>query len=497
MEQEKSYPSHSENGRGTVITFYSYKGGTGRSMALANSACHIASRLEGDSRVLVIDWDLEAPGLHRYFAGNEDFEGPPGILNYFEELRSLLLKDPARYDALSTPGGWRVLDRAVPLRKHILGDIVPKVDLLAAGQFDESYNRILSSLDWQQLYRDYPAVFDAFHELLANRYEYVLIDSRTGLTDIAGICTGLLPEKLVAVFTPNRQSLDGLIEVLEVTLKYRKRSDDVRPLAVFPLPSRIDASEELLKRTWRAEYQGAFEKLFKEVYDLEDIDLNNYLDEVQIPHKSYYAYGEKISVLDERADALSLRRAFESFTDRLTALDHPWEVQSERVPSKPAELAGRGRLAHLYYGFAFNLTTTLASSWLVLGSLRFVRGSPLENGLGFSGLLLYFSAWSSLGSQVLAYTALTSLFLGQREVTRRVVWWIVTRPLLGGIFGAVAGVPWWVLLASVGASPGMFAFLTVLSFALGILSEPATRRLTALVESALEKVEHKKGSATF
>jgi hypothetical protein len=40
----------------------------------------------------------------------------------------------------------------------------------------------------------------------------VLIDSRTGLTDIRGICTMLMPEKLVVVFTPNRQSLTGVID---------------------------------------------------------------------------------------------------------------------------------------------------------------------------------------------------------------------------------------------------------------------------------------------
>src|SRR5262245_29450273 len=51
---------------GQVITFYSYKGGTGRSMALANVACLLVQRQSG-RRVLAVDWDLEAPGLHRYF----------------------------------------------------------------------------------------------------------------------------------------------------------------------------------------------------------------------------------------------------------------------------------------------------------------------------------------------------------------------------------------------------------------------------------------------
>src|ERR1051326_8441520 len=50
--------------RGRIATFYSYKGGTGRSMALANFAWIMAA---SGKRVLAIDWDLEAPGLHRYF----------------------------------------------------------------------------------------------------------------------------------------------------------------------------------------------------------------------------------------------------------------------------------------------------------------------------------------------------------------------------------------------------------------------------------------------
>jgi cellulose biosynthesis protein BcsQ len=43
-----------------ICTFYSYKGGVGRSMALANAA-HILAQF--GLRVLMIDFDLEAPGL--------------------------------------------------------------------------------------------------------------------------------------------------------------------------------------------------------------------------------------------------------------------------------------------------------------------------------------------------------------------------------------------------------------------------------------------------
>src|SRR3954466_8650371 len=52
---------------GDIVTFYSYKGGTGRTMALANIGHILAWQLPPYRKVLMIDWDLEAPGLHRYF----------------------------------------------------------------------------------------------------------------------------------------------------------------------------------------------------------------------------------------------------------------------------------------------------------------------------------------------------------------------------------------------------------------------------------------------
>lgn len=50
-----------------IFTFYSYKGGVGRSLALLNTAYDLVSR---GRHVLIIDMDLEAPGvsgfLHRH-----------------------------------------------------------------------------------------------------------------------------------------------------------------------------------------------------------------------------------------------------------------------------------------------------------------------------------------------------------------------------------------------------------------------------------------------
>src|SRR5262245_62504901 len=72
---------------GNIITFYSYKGGTGRSMAVANVAWILAS---SGKRVLTVDWDLEAPGLHRYytpFLSDKDLTGSDGLIDLLIEFR--------------------------------------------------------------------------------------------------------------------------------------------------------------------------------------------------------------------------------------------------------------------------------------------------------------------------------------------------------------------------------------------------------------------------
>src|SRR5688500_1566192 len=54
---------------GSIVTFYSYKGGVGRSMALANTGVILA---QWGYRVLMIDFDLEAPGLEKFFSSLVD-----------------------------------------------------------------------------------------------------------------------------------------------------------------------------------------------------------------------------------------------------------------------------------------------------------------------------------------------------------------------------------------------------------------------------------------
>jgi eukaryotic-like serine/threonine-protein kinase len=235
-----------------VITFYSYKGGTGRTMALANIACLLGQGLTDGKRVLAIDWDLEAPGLHHYLAGQGDSDAlcqRAGVVELFTSLQKELNKaDDTNNEEDSIS---KTMVDAIPIADFIRPALAPNVDLMPAGCMDEKYQSRLIALDWEGMYKRCPGIYRSFARRLAREYAMVLLDSRTGMTDISGICTTLLPDKLVVVFTPNRQSLTGIEALIRRSTEYRQGSKDLRPLMVYPLPSRIDNQFETLRNQWR------------------------------------------------------------------------------------------------------------------------------------------------------------------------------------------------------------------------------------------------------
>ena len=326
--------------RGKVITFYSYKGGTGRSMALANTA-YLLARRSDVRRVLAIDWDLEAPGLHHYLSSvstGSIRDLGQGVIELFCDIAKKI-KDDGRGETVSEDRTEELLN-AIALNEFIVQTKIKKVDLLPVGRIDTDYAERVAKFDWRGLFEAAPSLIRVFAERLAQHYDYVLVDSRTGLNDISGICTALLPDQLVFVFTPNNQSIDGGIDVLEKTANYRRKSDDLRPLVIFPLQSRIEMSEPQLFASWRfgsespndqrVGYQQRFESLFTDTYGLPQCDLKDYFDEVQIQYVPRYSFGEELAVITEQGQGarLSLSRSYAAFADVLASQKVPWNVKA-------------------------------------------------------------------------------------------------------------------------------------------------------------------------
>ncbi len=93
-----------------------------------------------------------------------------------------------------------------------------RVWIMPAGRPDGAYAARLNSIDWQRLYEEregyllFEDLKEQWKKLLAPHY--VLIDSRTGHTDVGGICTRQLPDAVVILFFPNEQNLCGLSKVV-------------------------------------------------------------------------------------------------------------------------------------------------------------------------------------------------------------------------------------------------------------------------------------------
>ncbi|MBH1945396.1 AAA family ATPase [Erythrobacter sp. YJ-T3-07] len=206
-----------------VTTFYSYKGGVGRTMALANVAALLA---EIGRRVLVVDFDLEAPGVPSY-GSLTAAAGKPGIVDYV-----------CHY--LDTNEVPEVADYIVPCQLDNGRDIW----VLPAGDNTRpEYAEQFAKIDWGYLYaeREGAELLDdmkvQWEEFDGQGFDYVLIDSRTGNTDIGGICTRQLPDAVAILFMPTRQNTDGLVPIVDLIRTERKRSG--REIDLIFCPSNI------------------------------------------------------------------------------------------------------------------------------------------------------------------------------------------------------------------------------------------------------------------
>ncbi len=116
------------------------------------------------------------------------------------------------------------------------------LDFVSAGRQNRDYSSSLTSIDWDNFYDRLGGgqFFDALREDMKAHYDYTLIDSRTGLSDIADICTVHLPDILVDCFTLNDQSIEGAADVAKrVDERYHYRN-----IRYCPFPMRVDEAEK-------------------------------------------------------------------------------------------------------------------------------------------------------------------------------------------------------------------------------------------------------------
>lgn len=253
--------------KGRIVTFYSFKGGVGRTMALSNIAFLAA---QNGRRVLVMDWDLEAPGLAYYFRGLMEggdlkaLKESPGILNLVWGWKNAIAEAKTRRETENVFRSYETGTEFHNVTHSILFDEnLPHggaLDYIGAGSLTIStpepmaYEDALAHFSWPEFFGEYAggAMLESLREWAKDQYDYVFIDSRTGMADVAGICTMQIPDMVALCFILNRQSIDG---VAKVAGAIRARREDEVYLRAIPMraanagaPLETDASARALQQ---------------------------------------------------------------------------------------------------------------------------------------------------------------------------------------------------------------------------------------------------------
>ncbi len=253
-----------------VDTFYSYKGGVGRTLACANFGLYLAKT---GKKVVLADMDFEAPGLDSKFASVDVSQVQAGMMDQFwafqhrRELPELQANEIALPEDVASSGGRLHL---IPAGNYLSGD----------------YFKRFSSIKWDNILGTEEGLAFCFDLLkrIEEKFEadILIIDSRTGLTEIGGLCTQVLPDSVILLTSMSAESLRGTRRVYERIaegpITKRRQETGMDPIELRVVIARTTRPDDLEKaETTIKERLGLpVERLFY-LFDQRDLAFDEYL----------------------------------------------------------------------------------------------------------------------------------------------------------------------------------------------------------------------------
>ena len=226
-----------------ITTFFSFKGGVGRTTALAACAWQLAS--EG-ATVVVIDLDLEAPGAGALLGAQTE----RGIVDVL-------------VDRLAT-GHVDLAGSHAPA--NALGPEAGNVHVFPAGNLDKNFIEKLARLDYTQVTSDADAqrspIEDALRDVLKKinaelKPTYIFLDARSGLHDLSAMSLLRLAHVDVLLARASEQSYQGFDLTINTLLR-RKGAEHLRPIVVHSMAegggtrAANEEREEFLQRVYKS-----------------------------------------------------------------------------------------------------------------------------------------------------------------------------------------------------------------------------------------------------
>lgn len=238
-------PSRENSHDVPVVTFYSYKGGMGRTTALVSYAMDLA--INKCKRVVIVDCDLEAPGYLNFFDLSEhrglQSGKKNGVVEFISDAQFVTNQESLDInDYIINVGN----DNANKVAYNNLSNIW----LVPAGNLNEGYDEegdgasnnnenrreYLEGLSRINLSNVSTVVanFQLLFEKLKDSIhpDIILLDSRTGFNDIFGTTAFLLSSSVVGFFGFSRQTQPGLMNLLR---EYYNPSNNFKLSLVFSI----------------------------------------------------------------------------------------------------------------------------------------------------------------------------------------------------------------------------------------------------------------------
>lgn len=282
-----------------ITTFYSFKGGVGRSLLLANVGALLAQKA---APVLLWDLDLEAPGLHHIPALRPKPVPKAGFLEWLQGRGERLGQSPS---AAELNRLWKSV-KPVPGREGLF--------ILPACGDKADFAGLYQQIAWQGPMVEQPEQgLNLFRSLLAQlaekgNYAHILLDARTGVTDLGGLMAAVLPHATVLVGGYGRQNRAGLLQVyraLQPAVDDRLPERGVmlplaRLLVTSPVPDLPERRDEC-RRSWR-----------------EDFVLAPEATQFEIPFDGRLLFEERLLAIEEPASPAGL--AYRQIADALAGL---------------------------------------------------------------------------------------------------------------------------------------------------------------------------------
>jgi tetratricopeptide (TPR) repeat protein len=305
-----------------IYTFYSYKGGVGRTMALANVAELLCRR---GLRVVMAECNVESPALEHYFPSvTTKALTERGLVDLIQDFK-LVMSEPheEKEGPLPLPDINKYLLPVTAGSKD--GSLLLLPPGARAGGINYArYTGSVRLFDWHDFYRNWEGrlFFEWLRRSLKDKdiADVVLVNSSPGISELSSVCTRTLADAVVMFCSASRQNIQGTYEMASELLTAWSAQRPARPARLLVVPARVKEAEAGLLKKFRDEFVEKFSGFLPEGAR----DGREFFWGLKIPDSPYYSFREEVAAREPAAEhAAEMVGAYEKLVGAMAALAPP------------------------------------------------------------------------------------------------------------------------------------------------------------------------------